>query len=379
MTTFSVAITLASSRKIDLPRSRGARISKRPLISISTPSSASPWMCGSSRRRPITSPPGGGTVALPRRASSGPASRNEARMRRHSSSSSSDLCTPTASIRISFSPSHSASAPMSIRSSTIVCTSRIRGTFEQLHRLGREHGGGEDRQGAVLVPGGADGPAERAAALDHEGLHSGGERSGAHEAGYRRRLMEPTRDTAWQTLTTYTKSESLLRHALAVEASTRSYARRFGEDEELWGVVALLHDFDYEIHPTLDKHPQDGAAILREEGYPEEVIEAVLSHAEHLELPRDTMLKKTLFACDELSGFVHACGLVRPAGLDGLEPKSVKKKLKQPSFAAGVHRDEVYAGAELIGLELDEHIANVVAALQPISKELGLRTAADAA
>ena len=191
--------------------------------------------------------------------------------------------------------------------------------------------------------------------------------------------MEPTRDTAWQTLTTYTKSESLLRHALAVEASTRSYARRLGEDEELWGVVALLHDFDYEIHPTLDQHPQDGAPILREEGYPEEVIEAILSHAEHLALPRDTMLKKALFACDELSGFVHACGLVRPAGLDGLEPKSVKKKLKQPSFAAGVHRDEVYAGAELIGVELDEHIANVVAALQPISKELGLRTAADAA
>jgi putative nucleotidyltransferase with HDIG domain len=191
--------------------------------------------------------------------------------------------------------------------------------------------------------------------------------------------MQTTRDTAWQTLTTYTQSESLLRHALAVEASTTSYARRFGEDEQLWGVVALLHDFDYEIHPTLDKHPQDGAAILRDEGYSEEVIESVLSHAEHLEMPRDTMLKKTLFACDELSGFVHACGLVRPAGLDGLEPKSVKKKLKQPSFAAGVHRDEVYAGAELLGLELDEHIANVVAALQPISKELGLRTAADAA
>ena len=189
--------------------------------------------------------------------------------------------------------------------------------------------------------------------------------------------MELTRDRAWETLTQYTKSESLLRHALAVEASTRSYARRFGEDEELWGIVALLHDFDYEIHPTLDKHPQDGAAILREEGYPEEVIEAILSHAEHLGMERDTQLKKTLFACDEISGFVHACGLVRPAGLDGLEPKSVKKKLKQPSFAAGVHRDEVYAGAELIGVELDEHIANVVAALQPISKELGLRTAAD--
>jgi putative nucleotidyltransferase with HDIG domain len=191
--------------------------------------------------------------------------------------------------------------------------------------------------------------------------------------------MEPTRDQAWETLTRYTKSESLRRHALAVESSTRWYARHFGEDEELWGVVALLHDFDYELHPTLDQHPQDGAPILREEGWPEEVIEAVLSHAEHLGLPRDTPLKKTLFACDELSGFVHACGLVRPTGIDGLEPKSVKKKLKQPSFAAGVHRDEVYAGAELLGIDLDEHIANVIEALQPVAPELGLRTQADAA
>jgi putative nucleotidyltransferase with HDIG domain len=141
---------------------------------------------------------------------------------------------------------------------------------------------------------------------------------------------QPTREQAWETLTRYTKGEALLRHALAVEASTAWYARRFGEDEELWRVVALLHDFDYEIHPTLDQHPQDGAPILRDEGYPDQVIEAVLSHAEHLEMPRDTALKKTLFACDELSGFVHACGLVRPTGLDGLEPKSVRKKLKQP-------------------------------------------------
>ena len=191
--------------------------------------------------------------------------------------------------------------------------------------------------------------------------------------------MEPTRDQAWQTLTRYTKSESLLRHALAVEASTRFYARKFGEDEELWGVVALLHDFDYEIHPTLDEHPQEGAPILREEGWPDEVVEGVLSHAEHLGLPRDTLLKKTLFACDELSGFVHACGLVRPTGLDGLEPKSVKKKLKQPSFAAGVNRDEVQQGADLLEIDLDEHIRNVIAALQPIARELGLRTSADAA
>src|SRR5712692_3103049 len=194
-------------------------------------------------------------------------------------------------------------------------------------------------------------------------------------ARYPTRPMGPTREQAWETLTRYTKSEALRRHARAVEAGTGAYARRFGEDEELWRVVALLHDFDYEIHPTLDKHPQDGAPILRDEGYPEDVIEAVLSHAEHLEMPRDTLLKRTLFACDELSGFVHACGLVRPTGIDGLEPKSVKKKLKQPSFAAGVHRDEVYAGAEGLGLELDDHIRNVVAALQPIAAQLGLRTA----
>ena len=188
-------------------------------------------------------------------------------------------------------------------------------------------------------------------------------------------MSNPTRAQAWDTLTRYTKSEALLRHAQAVEASVRWYARQEGADEELWGVAALLHDFDYEIHPTLDKHPQDGAEMLRAEGYSEELIEAVLSHAEHLAMPRDTQLKKTLFACDEISGFVHACGLVRPTGLDGLEPKSVKKKLKQPSFAAGVHRDEVYAGAELLGLSLDDHIANVVAAMQPIAAELGLRTA----
>ncbi len=188
--------------------------------------------------------------------------------------------------------------------------------------------------------------------------------------------MSKSRSDAWETLTRYTKSEALLRHALAVEASTASYASRFGGDEELWRVAALLHDFDYEIHPTLDKHPQDGAPILREEGYSDEVIDAILSHANHLSIPRDTPLKRALFACDELSGFVHACGLVRPTGLDGLEPKSVKKKLKQPSFAAGVSRDDVYEGADLLELELDEHIANVIAALQPIAGELGLRSEA---
>jgi len=189
--------------------------------------------------------------------------------------------------------------------------------------------------------------------------------------------LEISRDRAWGTLTRHTTSEALLRHALAVEAAVRAYARRFGEDEELWGVTALLHDFDWEMHPTLEQHPQDGAPILRAEGYPEEVVESVLSHAEHLGLPRDTPLKKTLFACDELSGFIHACGLVRPDGIETLEPKSVTKKLKQPSFAAGVNRDDVYKGAEELGIELNDHIRFVIEALRPIAPELGLRTAGD--
>jgi putative nucleotidyltransferase with HDIG domain len=184
--------------------------------------------------------------------------------------------------------------------------------------------------------------------------------------------VPPTRDQAWATLTKYTQSEALRRHALAVEAAVGAYARKFGEDEELWRVTALLHDFDYEMHPTLDKHPQNGAPILREEGYPEVVIEGVLSHAEHLGLPRDTLLKKTLFACDELAGFIHACGLVRPDGIATIEPKSVRKKLKQPSFAAGVNRGDVTKGAEELGVDLNEHIAFVTEAMRPIAAELGL-------
>jgi putative nucleotidyltransferase with HDIG domain len=188
--------------------------------------------------------------------------------------------------------------------------------------------------------------------------------------------VEPTRERAWETLTTYTQSEALRRHALAVEAAVRAYARRFGEDEEAWGAAALLHDFDYEIHPTLDVHPANGAPILREAGYPEWLIRAVQSHARHTGVTRETPLEKTLFACDELSGFVHACGLVRPDGIQTLEPKSVRKKLKQPSFAAGVSRQDVIDGAEGLGVDLDEHIAFVIEALRPIAPELGLRTAA---
>jgi putative nucleotidyltransferase with HDIG domain len=183
------------------------------------------------------------------------------------------------------------------------------------------------------------------------------------------------RSAAWDLLTEWTQSEALRRHALAVEASVRAYAGRFGEDPDAWGNVALLHDFDYERHPTLDQHPQDGAPVLRERGYPDWFVRAVLSHGDHTGVSRDSLLERTLYACDEMSGFVHACGLVRPTGLAGLEPKSVRKKLKQPSFARGVNRDDVVHGAEELGIDLDEHIAFVVAALAPISGELGLPSA----
>ncbi len=180
------------------------------------------------------------------------------------------------------------------------------------------------------------------------------------------------RDAAWAIVCEFIQSEGLRRHALAVEASVRAYARAGGEDEAAWGNVALLHDFDWEIHPTLEQHPQAGEEILAARGYPDWFRRAILAHAQHTGVTPETPLEKTLFACDELSGFVHACGLVRPTGLEGLEPKSVKKKLKTPAFAAGVDRDDVYAGAELLGLDLDDHIRNVVAALQPIAGELGL-------
>ena len=181
------------------------------------------------------------------------------------------------------------------------------------------------------------------------------------------------RDAAWALLTEWTKAEALLRHCLAVEASVRAYAVHFGDDEAAWGNVALLHDFDYERHPTLDQHPQDGAPVLREHGYPEWFVRAIQSHGSHTGVTRESKLEHTLFACDEVSGFVHACGLVRPDGLATLEARSVRKKLKQPSFARGVNRDDVYEGAEELGVDLDEHITFVIGALRPIAAELGVR------
>jgi putative nucleotidyltransferase with HDIG domain len=301
-------------------------------------------------------------------------------MRLHSSASSSGFAALVESTRTSFGPVQSTSAPTSASSAIIVSTSLIRGTLRRTTGSVAIRVAARMGSAPFLFPA-ADTRPLRGMPPSITKLSMSASATSIEDTkrGIVPSPVEVTRDRAWETLTRYTKSEALLRHALAVEAAVRAYARRLGGDEEFWGATALLHDFDYEIHPTLDRHPQDGAPILREEGYPEELIEAVLSHAEHLHMPRDTDLKRALFACDELAGFIHACGLVRPDGIETLTPKSVKKKLKQPSFAAGVHRDEVYAGAELLGVDLDEHIETVTDAMKPIAGELGLRTAADAA
>jgi putative nucleotidyltransferase with HDIG domain len=184
------------------------------------------------------------------------------------------------------------------------------------------------------------------------------------------------RDDAWQLLNEYTKSDSLLKHAMAVEAAVRGYARRFGEDEEAWGVVALLHDFDYERWPTPEDHPFRGCEILRERGYPEWVMRAILSHADYSGVPRESRLEKTLWACDEMAGFITAASLVRPSkSVLDLEPASVIKRMKDKAFARAVKRDDLRKGAEVLGLPLEEHIANVIAAIRERADALGLRGA----
>jgi putative nucleotidyltransferase with HDIG domain len=186
--------------------------------------------------------------------------------------------------------------------------------------------------------------------------------------------MTPSRNDAWQLLNEYTKTESLLKHAVAVEVAVRGYARKFGENEEEWGVVALLHDFDYERWPTPDDHPFRGVEILKEKGYPEWVTRAILSHADYSGVSRDSLLEKTLFACDEMAGFVMAASLVRPSkSVLDLEAASVVKRMKDKAFARAVKRDDLRAGAELLGLPLDEHITNVILFLRDRADALGLR------
>ena len=186
--------------------------------------------------------------------------------------------------------------------------------------------------------------------------------------------MDLNRDTAWALLTEYTKSDSLLKHAMAVEAAVRGYARKFGGNEDEWGIVALLHDFDYERWPSLEDHPFRGCEILKEKGYPEWVTRAILSHAEYSGVPRESQLEKTLWACDEMAGFVTAASLVRPSkSILDLEPASVMKRMKDKAFARGVKREDLKKGAEELSLPLDEHIGNVIAFMRERADDLGLR------
>ena len=181
------------------------------------------------------------------------------------------------------------------------------------------------------------------------------------------------RDRAWAILAEFTKSDSLRKHACAVETAMRAYVQRYGEDLGGWGLAGMLHDFDYEMHPRAPHHPMKGAEILLSRGVPENVVYAILSHADYSGMPRVSRLDRALYACDELSGFVHAVALVRPGRvITGLEPSSVKKKLKDKGFARTVNRDDVYRGAAELGVELDEHIAFVVTALTGVASELGL-------
>jgi putative nucleotidyltransferase with HDIG domain len=179
------------------------------------------------------------------------------------------------------------------------------------------------------------------------------------------------REEAWDLMCEWTESDSLRKHMLAVEAAMRAYARRFGEDEEKWGVTGLLHDMDYEKYPTQDGHPMVGVGELERLGYPEDVLHAIKGHADYLDVPRDTPMSKTLYAVDELSGFIVACAMVRPEGLENLKAKSVRKKMKQKSFAAAVNRDDIVSGAEELGVDLNEHIEFVAGALRDSSDELG--------
>jgi putative nucleotidyltransferase with HDIG domain len=182
-----------------------------------------------------------------------------------------------------------------------------------------------------------------------------------------------SRDAAWELFCEWTQSDSLRKHALAVEAAMRAYARHYGEDEELWAVTALVHDLDYERYPDLETgHPRHALEELEQRGYPQEVIDAVAGHADFLNVPRETVMAKSLYAVDEMSGFVTACALVRPTGIEGMKPKSVRKKMKQPSFAASVPRDQLERGAEELGVEMNEHIQAVIDALAENADELGL-------
>ncbi len=188
-------------------------------------------------------------------------------------------------------------------------------------------------------------------------------------------MDEMSRDSTIEFLRQHVKTEMLMKHLYTVEAAMRGYARRYGEDEDRWGIAGLLHDFDWEICPTPEEHPNFGAQIMRDHGYPEDMVRAVLTHGEHTGIPRESLMEHTLFAVDELSGFIRAVALVRPSkSLDDVTPRSVRKKMKDKAFARDVNRDDIVRGAEELGVDLDEHIAFIVESMKPIAGQIDLES-----
>jgi putative nucleotidyltransferase with HDIG domain len=281
---------------------------------------------------------------------------------------------------ITFSSRHSALAPSRTSSSTIAWTSRILGVFRSTTSSLVSSVAASAGSAAFLLPAGTIVP-ERGVppSMMNFSMSEGASVTKLISlSGSGRRLdnlprMAPTREEAWELVEEWVQSDSLRKHLLGVETGMRAYARKWGEDEELYAVTGLLHDLDYERYPDLETgHPRKALELFRERGFPQELTDAVAGHATFLGVPRESRMAKTLYAVDELSGFIAACALVRPTGVEGMTPKSVKKKLKQPSFAAGVNRDEVRDGAEELGMDFDEHVAFLIAAMEERADELGL-------
>src|SRR5215218_8793569 len=383
---FSVAITDGSSMKksqASRPPS-GALNRMSRLCSTWAPSARKASRCGSSRRRPITSPPGGGSTASPKRASSGPATRNDARMRSARPGSTSVLVTASAWSATVLPSRRSIFTPRSTSSVISASVSRMRGTLCSTICSSVSRHAASSGRAAFLLPAGTTVPdSGTPPSMTSFSISAGGDGAGRTSVrpGSWARVptmsFELSRPEAWSLFCEWTESPSLRKHVLAVEAAMRAYARRFGEDEELWGITGLLHDLDYERHPDLETgHPRVALRELEARGYPPELVRAVASHADFLGVSRDTPMEKTLYAVDELSGFIMACAYVRPTGVHGLTPKSVKKKMKTPAFAAAVNRDELREGAEALGVDFDEHLAFVISALEEEADALELHGSA---
>src|SRR4051794_11391842 len=318
-------------------------------------------MCGSSRRRPITSPPGGGSVARPKRASSGPASRNEARISSDSErSTSASAVTSAAPSGTSWSVRHSTLTPSRSSSAIIVRTSSMSGMLLTTTSSSVSRQAARIGSAAFLLPAGVTLP-ESGTPPSMTNFSMGGAATVSSMA----RMI--SRDEAHDLVREWVASQSLRRHCMAVATAMRAYAGRLGRDEDLWEVTGLLHDADYERFPDMDDaergHPRSIMAHLESLDAPPEMVRAIGSHADFLHVTRETPMEKALIAVDELCGFLVACAWVRPEGIHGLTPKSVKKKLKSPAFAAAVSRDDVRNGAAELGVDFDEHVAFVIAAL----------------